>query len=275
VREQSAALVIYQCEYAMAMQFRLDLPLLVMLAVILVTTTSVSPFILNTFGQKTTAGNLFETKSLKLSPNIKHLVILIPNEGHESQNSGDVSSDQRLINQPYLPQNVEVNTGTMILWFNADVDHDHKITLTNGANPQRVIFDSSTFAYDEPSKPVILNDTGTFSYYQTDVNNEDEDFVMNGTISVVAQQGPDANLLTNASAQGSADTAGVLMVPASDLDTYVQDMKNNGFAVDSTQEFSDIRAGDQQVLLVWTTSETDLDQVVSTLQRITQNLPYS
>jgi hypothetical protein len=45
------------------------------------------------------------------------------------------------------------------------------------------------------------------------------------------------------------------MVPASDVDTYVQDLKNNGFAVDSTQDFSDIRAGDQQVLLVLTTSE--------------------
>lgn len=65
------------------------------------------------------------------------------------------------------------------------------------------------------------------------------------------------------------------MVPASDVDTYVQDLKNNGFAVDSTQDFSDIRAGDQRVLLVWTTSEIDLGQVVSTLQRITPNLPYS
>jgi hypothetical protein len=56
------------------------------------------------FWTKTTASDLYETKLLKLSPNIKHLVILIPNEGHESQNAGDVSSDQRLINQPYIPQ---------------------------------------------------------------------------------------------------------------------------------------------------------------------------
>jgi hypothetical protein len=57
------------------MQFRLGLLLLVFIAIILVTTTSVSPFIMNTFGQKTTASDLFETKSLKLSPNIKHLYI--------------------------------------------------------------------------------------------------------------------------------------------------------------------------------------------------------
>jgi plastocyanin len=218
---------------------------------------------------------LFETKSLKLSPNIKHLVILIPNEGHESQNAGDVSSDQRLINQPYLPQSAEVNRGTMVVWFNGDVDHDHKLTLTNGANLENTIFDSSTFAYDEPSEPIVLNDTGSFNYYQTDVNNEDEDYVMNGTITVVDQQSLDGNNNLNSGVQGNADTAGVLMVPASDMDTYAQDLKNNGFTVDSTQNFNDIRAGDEQVLLVWTTSGIDLDNVISTLQRITQTLPYS
>jgi hypothetical protein len=257
------------------MQFRLGLPLLVISAIILAVSTSVSPFILNTFGQKNTASDLFETKSLKLSPNIKHLVILIPNEGHESQNAGDVSSDQRLINQPYLPQSAEVNRGTMVVWFNGDVDHDHKITLTNGANLENTIFDSSTFAYDEPSEPIVLNDTGTFNYYQTDVNNEDEDYVMNGTITVVDQQSLDGNNNLNTGVQGNADTTGVLMVPASDVDTYTQELKNNGFAVDSTQNFNDIRAGDEQVLLVWTTSGIDLDNVISTLQRITQTLPYS
>ena len=108
------------------MQLRLSLPQLVIIAVILLTSTSVSPLVLETFGQKSTASDLYETKTLKLSPNNKHLVILIPNEGHESQNPGDVSSDQRLINQPYIPQRATVNPGTMVIWFNGDVDHDHK-----------------------------------------------------------------------------------------------------------------------------------------------------
>ena len=68
---------------------------------------------------------------MTLPQNIKHVIILIPNEGHESQNLGDVSSDQRLINQPYIPQKAIVSPGTMVTWFNGDVDHDHKITLTN------------------------------------------------------------------------------------------------------------------------------------------------
>jgi plastocyanin len=267
------------------MQFRLSLPLLLIIAVIFLTTTSISPFVfLETFGQKRTASDVYETKSLKLSPNIKHLVILIPNEGHESQNPGDVSSDQRLINQPYIPQRATVNPGTAVIWFNGDVDHDHKITFTNGVNPEDAIFDSGTFAYNEPSKPIVLNETGAFNYFETDVNNEDQNFIMNGTIDVVSQEDPDANSITGTSASnsinstsvpGNADTAGILMVPLSDVDTYVQDLKNSGFTIDSTQDFSDIRAGDQQVLLVWTTSGIDLDQVVSTLQRITQNLPYS
>jgi hypothetical protein len=96
------------------------------------------------------------------------------------------------------------------------------------------------FAYDEPSEPIVLNDTGTFNYYQTDVNNEDEDYVMNGTITVVDQQSLDGNNNLNSGVQGNADTAGVLMVPASDIDTYAQDLKNNGFTVDSTQNFNDI-----------------------------------
>ena len=84
-----------------------------------------------------------------------------------------------------------------------------------------------------------------------------------------------SNSINSPSIQGNADTAGVLMVPKSEIDTDVQDLKNSGFAIDSTQDFNDIRAGDQQELLVWTTSGIGLDKVVSTLQGITQDLPYS
>jgi hypothetical protein len=36
----------------------------------------------------------------------------------------------------------------------------------------------------------VLNDTGTFGYYEANVNDEDPDFVMNGTIDVINQQLP-------------------------------------------------------------------------------------
>jgi plastocyanin len=244
-----------------------------------------APF-LNAFAQNNNqvlAESIFQDKSLTLPQNIKHLVILIPNEAHESQNPGDVSSDQRLINQPYIPQNVVVSPGTMVTWFNGDVDHDHKMTLTNELNQNNIISDSDPFAFNEGSNPVVLNDTGTFNYYETDVNNEDEDFVMNGTITVVDQQNSNANLPSTPTASssnstgtlGEGDIAGTLMVPTADVDMYVQDLTSNGFTTDSTYNFNDIRAGDEQTLLVWTTSGKSLNEVISTLQEITPQLPYS
>ena len=93
----------------------------------------------------------------------------------------------------YVPEKAIVSPGTLVTWFNGDADHDHKITLTNEVNPENIIFDSDDFAFNEASNPIVLNDTGTFNYYETDVNNEDTHFVMNGTIEVVDQQGLNAN----------------------------------------------------------------------------------
>ncbi len=75
------------------------------------------------------ASNIYETQKMVLGKNIKNLVILLPNEAHESP---VLPEEQRLINQPYVPQNTVINAGTTVVWFNADVDHDHKITLANG-----------------------------------------------------------------------------------------------------------------------------------------------
>ena len=65
------------------------------------------------------------------------------------------------------------------------------------------------------------------------------------------------------------------MVPTEDMDMYVQDLESKGFAIDSTYNFNDIRAGDEQALLVWTTSGMNLDEIITTLQEITPGLPYS
>jgi hypothetical protein len=129
----------------------------------------------------------------------------------------------------------------------------------------------------------LLNDTGTFNYYETDVNNEDQNYVMNGTITVVDQQDPNANLpnmSTTSSSNttgtlGKDDTVGTLMVPTEDLDMYVQDLTSKGFTTDSTYNFNDIRAGDEQTLLVWTSSGKNPIEVISALQEITPQLPYS
>jgi plastocyanin len=225
--------------------------------------------------------NVYETKSMDLGNNVKNLVILIPNEGHESQNIGDQSTDQRLVNQPYIPQSVTVPVGTAIMWFNGDVDHDHKITLVKqGSSLNNMIFDSDDFAYNTASQPVVMNNTGSFDYYQADVNNEDTDFVMNGTINVVGKS-DNPNTTTGISTDQpnvNIHTVGTLMVPTGDLPTYTSDLENGGFSILSTYNFNDIRSGDSQTLIIWGTSSSgtnSLVNVVSQLEQITPTLPYS
>jgi hypothetical protein len=82
-------------------------------------------------------------------------------------------------------------------------------------------------------------------------------------------------LSNSAGTLGKGDTAGTLMVPTADIDMYVQDLTSKGFTTDSTYNFNDIRAGDEQILLVWTTSGKNLNELISTLQEITPQLPYS
>ena len=227
------------------------------------------------------ASSVYETKSMDLGNNVKNLVILIPNEGHESQNIGDQSTDQRLVNQPYIPQNVTVPVGTAIMWFNGDVDHDHKITLVGqGSNLNNMIFDSDDFAYNTASQPVVMNNTGSFDYYQADVNNEDTDFVMNGTINVVGKSdNPNTTIgISTDQPNANINTVGTLMVPTGDLPTYTSDLENGGFSILSTYNFNDIRSGDPQTLIIWGTSSSgtnSLVNVVSQLEQITPTLPYS
>lgn len=227
-------------------------------------------------GQTNAATHIFEYKSLTLSPNIKHLVLLIPNEAHESINQ---PRDQwPLANQPYLPQKAIISPRTKIGWFNADVDHDHKITLSNERYPENVLFDEGNFAFNDVSQPIVLNDTGTYDYYEANVNDNDRDFVMRGNITVISQK--DLNPSNSTSPISNADTAGVLVVPTQDIGNYIQNLKSKGFTIDSMHNFKDIRGGqegtgDQQTLLVWTTSGIGLDEVFSVLQEITPELPYS
>ena len=232
--------------------------------------------LLNEEGQPNiNASTVYETHSMRLRDNIKNLVILIPNEAHESTNQP--KNQYPLANQPYLPQNAVVNVGTTITWFNGDVDHDHKITLS-GEPTTNAGSESGDFAFNTASRPITFNETGTFNYFETDVNSDDPSFVMNGTIEVVNPGNSLAN--TAATRTSSTDTVGTLMVPAKDLDQYISTLTSKGFTIDSTHTFEDLRGGQgdtgpQQTLIVWTTSGMNLDQVISALQEITPSLPYS
>jgi plastocyanin len=239
--------------------------------------------LLHAFAQTTNAAELYRNKSLTLPPNVRHLIILIPNEAHESLNQ---PRDQYpLANQPYLPQYAVVNVGTMIVWFNGDVDHDHKVTLTSEESPDNILFDSGDFAFGEASRPIVLNDTGRYNYYEANVNENDEDFVMRGNITVISEANlspasPTTTTLNSSSPMNNADTAGVLMLPTQDISDHAGSLKSKGFAVDSMHNFKDLRGGqsgtgDQQTYLVWATSRMDLNEIISTLQELTSDLPYS
>jgi hypothetical protein len=86
----------------------------------------------------TEAQNIYSDKKMTISSRVKYLVILIPNEGHESTNQH--KNQLPLINQPYVPQKAIIEKGTSIIWQNADAGHRHKISL-NDSNSEK-IFDS-------------------------------------------------------------------------------------------------------------------------------------
>jgi plastocyanin len=223
------------------------------------------------------ASNVFDTHSMVLGDNIRDLVILIPNEAHESTNQ---PKDQYpLANQPYLPQNAVINRGTTVTWFNGDVDHDHKVTLSSDESTTNSGSESGDFAYNTASRPITYNNSGVYNFVETDVNDNDPSFVMNGTIEVSNQVSP--LTLSNATmGTSSPDTVGTLMVPAKDLNQYVSTLTSKGLTVDSTYTFKDLRGGQkgtgpEQAYVVWTSSGMNLDQVISALKEITPSLPYS
>lgn len=221
------------------------------------------------------ASALFDTHTMVLGDNVKNLVIFIPNEAHESPNQVD-PSQLPLANQPYLPQNAVVNTGTGVTWFNGDVDHDRSITVAQGNSiPAETGPGTGSFEYNTATAPITFNETGMYTYFEKDVNEDDPAFVMNGTIDVINQ--PES---LPSSSSGSFDTVGVLMVPAQDIQAYTTDLQNRGFAIESTHNFKDLRGGqsgtgDEQTLVVWATSGMTLPDIVTNLQEFTLSLPYS
>jgi hypothetical protein len=69
------------------------------------------------------------------------------------------------------------------------------------------------------------------------------------------------------------------MVPSIFVQDTVETMESAGFGIDSTHIFTDLRGGqgdtgDQQTLVVWTTSGKSLNEIMSYLQEISGTLPY-
>lgn len=218
------------------------------------------------------AQNIYSDKKMTISSRVKYLVILIPNEGHESTNQP--KNQLPLINQPYVPQKAIIDKGTSIIWLNADVGHRHKISL-NDSNSEK-IFDSRFFKYNTTSNAIRLNETGTYQYWESDVSKEVPNFVMTGTITVYSQEQHNATTVS----QNKDDIAGAFMVPARFLDKYRSEFEDRGFTIDSTYTYKDLRGGQkgtgpEQTLIFWKAHNVPLKKVIRDLEELTPTLPYS
>ena len=230
------------------------------------------------------ATNLYDSGQMVLGNNIKHLAILIPNEGHHGPGEEDES---RFIAQPFVPQNAVISPGTEVVWFNGDIGHEHNIVVTSAATANTSnlqtrpstqarngtqLYDSGEFSELEGSTSYTFNQTGEFDY--ADTIDYEEGFRMTGKITVADQASQ------NSPSGATFDTVGALMVPTEDSQDIAQGLRTAGFGIDSMTNFQDLRSaegddgGDQQTLLVWTTNGKGMTEIISTLQQISQDLPY-
>ena len=218
-------------------------------------------------GPSINATNVFDTGQMVLPGNVKHLMILIPDEAHHGPGEEDES---RFIAQPFVPQNVVINPGTQVIWFNGDVGHEHNIVVTDESNSP--VFESGEFTELQASRPFMFNNTGNFDY--ADTVEYEEGFVMTGDI-IVNGQGSGGQVISSS----SFDTVGALMVPSMMIQEVTDEMRNVGFVIDSMHNFKDLRGGqsdtgDEQVLVIWTSAGKSLEDVTSQLGEISEGLPY-
>ncbi|MGB7955933.1 MAG: hypothetical protein WCF23_18315 [Candidatus Nitrosopolaris sp.] len=166
----------------------------------------------------------------------------------------------------------------------ADVAHKHTITL-NDKNSGNNVFTSPSFLFNTATQPLTFNKTGTFEYFEKNVNKDVPNFVMNVTITVVNQpsslvSASRQNSTTTSTVNTNIDTVGTYMVPTQDLSKDVAALTTKGISVYSTFTYNDARGGQkgtgpQQTLVIWTSSGMPVDKVISALKAVTPTLPYS
>jgi hypothetical protein len=103
----------------------------------------------------------------------------------------------------------------------------------------------------EPQFTPYTTQIGEYNY--ADTIDYEGGFRMTGQITVVADQ---QNNIADTTTNNTADTLGLLMVPAEDSQDIAQTL------------------GDQQTLLVWITNGKAMNEIISTLQQISEELPY-
>jgi plastocyanin len=214
--------------------------------------------------------DVYNQKTLQFDDPVHNVVVLIPNEAHESVNQK--KSQWPLANAPYIPQNLIVTNGTAVTWFNADVDHDHIIKFENPVNGN--VSETETFPYLNYAT-VVFNKEGQYPYFEDADLNDDKTFKMTGTVRVIES----ANNAEN-SDQTPIKTAGFLMVPSKDTEAIVSTLTNDGYKVLGSHNFNDLRGGQKgtgatQTIIVWGSDKKNMVQLLQPIIDITKGLPYS
>jgi plastocyanin len=219
------------------------------------------------------AQGIYEQKSAVLGNDVHNFVVLIPNEAHESTNQP--KNQYPFLNQAYLPQDITINKGTSITWFNGDADHDHivKFQTPNSANLES----TDEFPFTEFAT-VTFNQTGKYSYFEDEVNENDPDFVMRGTVNVVDISA--TTKINNVNMPTPTNTMGILMVPSKDAQTISSTLKDNAISNLGDYTFTDLRGGQEgtgptQTITIWGTENDNINQVMSSIKGVTEELPYS
>ena len=246
--------------------------------IILAIVTSISSYSLVTlttdpineaYAQAVNASQIYNSKTLDVGNNAKNLIILIPNEGHESPK---LPQEQRLINQPYVPENIVVSPGTNLRWFVGDVGHTRTISLVDSASNN--VFKSGDIDFNQLSKPLLLNKSGTYKYFERDVNQDDPSFVMEGTIKVQDNNSTSEPKSITASAQPNFNTLTFLMAPSDSIEKQTKTLDNAGIKIVDKYTFKALDDGSNQDILVLGTNEPSLDNVKKALTKVTNSLPY-
>ena len=218
------------------------------------------------------SSDIFNDKMLTVPNTVKNFIVLIPNEAHESP---DLPEEKRLVNQPYVPQNLVVGPQTNVIWFSGDVGHTRKVILTDDNSKE--IFDS-TLKFNSASEPLSINQSGKFTYHEEEANSQDPNFVMEGTITIASSDSP-SNISNNVSdTQPNFDTMAILMVPTEDFNEHSEIISENNVNILDQYSFKDLRetgsGGDNQTLLLLGSND-QLDKTITVLEKITSTLPYS
>jgi plastocyanin len=204
-----------------------------------------------------------EQKSMALGPNVKNLVILIPNEAHHGPNE---ERERRLIDQPFVPANALVARGTNVVWYNADVDHEHSLNLSDmNKSSVNLLGDDGDIDYNGMQE-FTFNDTGNYRYYDT--QEYDEDFQMSGMLNVV-----DPKALTSDPMEAEIKTVGTFIVPSDELEDYLSKFEESGLGVHDVHHYRD-PTGDDKELIIWTSTSLALEGTLEELEDITPDLPY-